>query len=208
MKRLISLLLFITLCCAVQASARMNAYIAGSVVSASCGITDSQSSYPVTTSYMPVGKDATPDYIYVGTSFTAAGTGTYNIRTAYVYLNNNSATKVPHTLTFYLCPISSTVPVANASCTAASATLSSNDITTSYAEYKFQFAAPGFELTNGTQYAIKIHASDGLSASDYPQWGYDAAVTGQWVKLSPDDTNWETVDGSAQAAFKLTTCVE
>jgi hypothetical protein len=29
MKRLISLLLFLTLCCAVQASARMNAYIAG-----------------------------------------------------------------------------------------------------------------------------------------------------------------------------------
>jgi hypothetical protein len=34
MKRLISLLLFLTLCCAVQASARMNAYIAGCVASA------------------------------------------------------------------------------------------------------------------------------------------------------------------------------
>lgn len=44
MKRLISLLLFLTLCCAVQASARMNAYIAGSTESVAASCTTSNDS--------------------------------------------------------------------------------------------------------------------------------------------------------------------
>jgi Flp pilus assembly protein TadG len=72
MKRLISLLLFLLLCCAFQASAGMNAYIAGSVAAAAAGKTCAADSavyvdnLPDQDDFWSIGADASPDSAYAG----------------------------------------------------------------------------------------------------------------------------------------------
>jgi hypothetical protein len=77
MKRLISLLLFITLCCAVQASARMNAYIAGSCSSAAatCSTANDKKLWNPTTQPGTTGSDVP----WKATKFTLAAQKTITL---------------------------------------------------------------------------------------------------------------------------------
>lgn len=76
MKRLIPLLLFLLLCCSVQADARMNAYIAGSVAStSSCGAT----SEPAGDIFSDGFQTATTGYEIAGWTETGTVEAAYDI---------------------------------------------------------------------------------------------------------------------------------
>lgn len=146
---------------------------------------------------------------YLQTPFTAAGVGTYKVQTIYVKLlkigdpNASGFT----TITVALCATTNGT-TQTGSCTDIG-TISTSDLTTSYANYKLNYTTgDGYSLTNGTVYHIRLAVNAEGDASNYVRWGKnDAGFSGVYYD-SDGAGNYNTVDADAQGDFVLKNCVE
>jgi hypothetical protein len=189
MKRLISLLLFLTLCCAVQANARMNAYIAGSVVAGggscttgtdkflwSADQTDSAgSSVTWKAQKFTIAAQKSVTMYQIGQCDDNADTGNARI----VIMNHDAVNDYPD----------ETSEVSNSAMTKA-ANLIQACSTHTLEDYEL---AATLTLPAGTYWLV----SQEQNSADL-NTGYSTAATGERVCYSSDSgSNWSCVDNTA-----------
>lgn len=199
MKRLFLILLCLLIFCGI-ADARMNPWVAGSVVTSSCSEKDGQKTYNNYCSF----EDSSRKYWH--NNFTP--TTSYTAKTLYVRLKKDANTTYSpnYAMTAYICDDSGGHPT---SCTTSDNTVLANSI--AYADwgwYKFQFSA-GVNLTTDVHH-IQVMAEDLSTYNILWAMNYDVGHSSDWRNYySADGINW-TMSGSNgnQFMFYLTECAE
>jgi hypothetical protein len=153
--------------------------------------------------YWLVGSASTN--VYVNSSYVAAGTGTYTVKTLYVKLRKIGTPN--YTMTFALCTSDGATPPQPSSCTDIGS-ISTGDVSAdAYASYKLSYPT-GYSQTNGTRYHIRVSTSGYGSGSDYIRWAGDPTFATAGSYASSDGSTWTAKDATFQHSFVLKNCVE
>lgn len=193
MKRLLPLLLFLLLCCAVQVDARMNAYIAGSVASGGCTYTAKDSHAPASIHEQKL------SYNYNATSFTTGSA--YTLKRLTVYLKCVGTCPAVN-ITGYIYSDNSGAPntaLATSTDTIAASTIGTSD----YAYYPLNFT--GVELSNATKYHIVLTKAY-TDSENYIYWYIDQTESGQSVYYGNTSPPSSLLDSSGQGVFATYSC--
>jgi hypothetical protein len=158
MKRLISLLLFLTLCCAVQASARMNAYMAGSVAASAGSGKSCATTCATMNDCLLINKIYTDDFYHGATIDGDVWSGQGNFDPGQDEVICQFDTNIRNAVgsdnyRIEIWTMSGTaLGTLNAGCTSSEVTISGSGTK--------QFTGLSCALTNGTAYAITITRHD------------------------------------------------
>ena len=143
------------------------------------------------------GYDA--NYAYEYTGFSAGGTGTYSVKTIWIYLKDSGSPNID--VEASLCTDSGGAP---GSCTPMDSYYNGQPGNLCV-PIKFNISA-GYEMTAGTTYNVRVQAQS-TSTDNYYRYCY--SPTGDYdTQRSSDGAGWSSIDSSSTAAIVTSTCLE